>query len=105
MGDLSAQTRLDAAWRALLAELPSVSTRLDAGLLATDVVIDVLCDAARRVLENPEGHTDGSVSIDDYSESWKADPATRSNDLYFTRAELRRLAPALRGAFTITPGG
>lgn len=96
------ELRLDEAWRALIAEAPSVASRLDAGTLAADDVVDVLASAALRVLRNPEGYTQGSESIDDYSTSWTAEES--SNDLYFTRAELRRLLPARRGAFTITPG-
>lgn len=99
-----AQTRLDEAWRALQIEVPGVESRLTAGTLSGDVVVDVLCSAALRILRNPEGYTDGSVSIDDFSESWKTDPRSQSIDLYFTAAELRRLSPGRRGAFTITPG-
>lgn len=99
-----AQTRLNEAWRALQDELPGLVGRIESGVQSIDTVVDVVCSAALRILRNPEGYTDGATSIDDYSESWKTDPATRSSDLYFTAAELRRLTPAARGAFTITPG-
>lgn len=100
-----ARTRLDEAWRALQDELPNLLARIAAGTQPVDRVIDVVCSAALRVLLNPENFTDGSVSIDDFAETWKRDPSSVSNDLYFTRAELRRLTPSVRGAFTITPVG
>lgn len=98
-----AYTRLDEAWRALQDELPGLVSRIQAGQQASDRVVDVVCSAALRVLRNPEGFTRGSASIDDASETWESDPSTLSNDLYFTTAELRRLSPMRRGAFTITP--
>lgn len=102
-----AQTRLDEAWRALQRELPNVVARVESDALDVQDVIDVLSAAALRILRNPEGHTQGSVSIDDYSETWKADEQAASIDLYFTRAELRRLSPrdVSAGAFTIRPTG
>lgn len=99
-----ADMRLAAAWRALQNELPGLVSRITAGTVDLDSVVDVICDAALRVLRNPEGYTDGAESIDDYTKSWKADASTVSADLYFTAAEIRRLSPSRRGAFTITPG-
>lgn len=96
-----AQTRLDEAWRALQGEITTIQALINAAEVDTATVIDVLCSAALRVLRNPEGHVSGSLSIDDYSESWEAGEASRTSDLYFTSAELRRLRPAHRGAFTI----
>jgi hypothetical protein len=84
------QTRLDEAWRALIAEIPSIPARMQASSLDTGLVIDVVAAAALRVLRNPEGRVKGAGSIDDYREEW--DLADSSNDTYFTSAELRRLA-------------
>lgn len=86
------QVRLDEAWRALQAEVPSVPARLESGELDTAIVVDVLCAAALRVLRNPEGHETESGRLDDYNESWKL--ADSSSDLYFTAAELRRVSPS-----------
>ena len=101
-----AATRLDEAWRALRSEVRTIQADIDSGAVDVDVVVDVLASAALRVLRNPEGYSSVTGSIDDYTESWKLDLAATSSDLYFTRAELRRVSPAAsRGAFTITPGG
>lgn len=103
--ELVAATRLGEAWRALLREDASVATRMDAGDLDLEVVVDVVTSAALRVLRNPENHAEGSVRLDDYAETWKANPSTVTSDLYFTAAELRRVAARqLSGAFTIRPG-
>lgn len=99
-----AETILDDAWDALQDEAPGVDARLTAGSISTSSVIRAIVYAAKRVLENPENYTDGSVSIDDFAESWKRDAASVSNDLYFTAAELRRVGATPVGAFTITPG-
>lgn len=88
-----AQTRLDEAWRALQREssLPGLVTRVEVGDLDVELVVDVVIAAALRVMRNPEGVESESGQIDDYSESRKLADATA--DLYFTAAELRRLAP------------
>lgn len=90
-----AQTRLDEAWRALRRErsLAPLEARITSGDLDVADVVDVVCAAALRVLRNPEGVEEESGSIDDYRESQKRADATQ--DMYFTAAELRRLAPDL----------
>jgi len=99
-----ADTRLGEAWRALQDELPGLVARIEAGTVTVDRVVDVVCAAALRVLKNPDNYSDGTISIDDFQKAWKYAPEALSNDLYFTAAELRRLAPTYSGAFTITPG-
>jgi hypothetical protein len=64
----------------------------------------VLCSATLRVLANPEGYSQSSVSIDDYSRSWQMTRESQSTDLYFTAAEIDRVSPGASGAFTIRPG-
>lgn len=91
-GSPVAQTRLDEAWRALQAELPHLVTWIGRGYIGSATVADVVAAATLRVLRNPEGRVSESTKIDDFSESWKLSDATE--DLYFTRAELRRLSPA-----------
>lgn len=85
------QTRLNEAWRAVQLEVPSLVARITSGDLDVAGVIDVLCAAALRILRNPEGVEEESGSLDDYRETWKRSDV--SSDLYFTSAELRRLAP------------
>lgn len=103
------QTRLDEAFRALNLELrtvgaPSLDWSIQAGHINTDDVIDVVVAAALRVLRNPEGVEEESGSIDDYRESRRRADATQ--DIYFTRAELRRLTgpdyTASAGSFAYT---
>jgi hypothetical protein len=84
-------TRLGEAWRALVAEIPSLPARLDAATVDRDTVVDVIAAAAMRVLRNPEGHEEQSGAIDDWREGWKLADSTQ--DVYFTSAELRRLTP------------
>ncbi|WP_426243695.1 hypothetical protein [Nocardioides sp. LHG3406-4] len=90
------QVRLDEAWRALQLESPGIAARVEAGELPPEAVVDIVCAATLRVLRNPDGHESGAAAIDDYTESWKLRDATE--DLYFTAAELRRLAPAYSSA-------
>lgn len=89
-------TRLGEAWRALVAEIPSLPARLDAATVDKDTVVDVVASAALRVLRNAEGRKKVSGGIDDYREEWELADATQ--DLYFTAAELRRLTPPVYGA-------
>lgn len=103
--DTVQQTRLDESWRALRRERfddglrvgPSIDARLDSVDLDIQDVIDVVCQAAMRVLRNPEGAKQESGGIDDWTESQTL--ADASLDVYFTAAELRRLAPEV----TATP--
>lgn len=85
------QTRLDEAWRALCAEVPSLVTRMSTGEVDTATVVDIVAAAALRVLRNPDGHVEENNAIDDYHEGWKRTDATQ--DMYFTAAELRRVSP------------
>lgn len=87
------QTRLDEAWRALHFEegLRALDSLIESEQVDVDLVVDVVWAAAVRVLRNPEGTSDESSALDDYSESWKRADSTQ--DLYFTAAELRRLRP------------
>lgn len=91
--DAVQKTWLDVAWRALRRELRPFD--LDAAIAEERVdaqdVVDVVAQAALRVLRNPEGAESRSGSIDDYDEAEKL--ADASSDVYFTAAELRRLAP------------
>lgn len=83
------QTRLDEAWRALVAEIPSIPRRIETLMLDVDVVVDTIARAALRVLKNPDGIQRTDYAIDDWREGRAFANAT--DDLYFTAAELRRL--------------
>ena len=100
----NAETVLDDAWEALQAESPGIEDRLAAGTAREALVVRAVVYAALRVLQNPENYTDGSVSIDDFANTWKRDPSTVSSDLWFPATELRRLGVRSAGAFSIRPG-
>ncbi|WP_232676682.1 hypothetical protein [Nocardioides sp. R-C-SC26] len=95
--DNVAQTWLDVAWRALVREVPSIPARVASGELTDGDVVDVVCAATMRVLRNPEGYESESGGVDDYQESIKR--ADASMDVYFTAAEIRRLAPSYPETF------
>jgi hypothetical protein len=100
-----AQTWLDAAWRRLQRDSTGIVARIESGLVAKVDVVDVLTAATLRVLQNPQRYTRESVTIDDYSHTGDRDPASVSNDLYFTASELRSLAGQgdTSGAWTAKP--
>lgn len=81
---------LDVAWRQLQREDRTLVERIAAGAIDPATVADVVYAAARRVLRNPDGVESGDHALDDYREGWKKADATE--DIYFTAAELRRLA-------------
>lgn len=82
---------LDVTWRALRREVRTLEADLNDGTLTTEDIIDVITAATLRVLRNPDGVEQEDGRIDDYAESWRRADATQ--DVYFTTAELRRLAP------------
>lgn len=86
-----AQTRLDEVWRALKAEVRTLEASVAAGWIDTEAVADVVANATLRILDNPESIEQESYGIDDYQENRRRANAT--SDVYFTAAELRRLAP------------
>lgn len=101
------QIKLDEAWRLLQQSVPSVPSRIADASLDEEIVVDVLCSAVLRVLDNPSGYVEESVAIDDRTKTVKRDPERFSNDLYFTASELRRVSVVASGgsAFTIRPAG
>jgi hypothetical protein len=103
--DVVAQNWLDVAWRRLQRDSSDVVARVESGAVTTDDVVDVLCSAALRVLQNLDGYTSETVTIDDYSHTGARDPESVSSDLYFTASELRSLAAPgeTSGAWTIKP--
>lgn len=88
--------RLDQAWRALIHEDPSIPARIEADTLDVEIVRDVVVEAAARALRNPAGIERFEGGLDDWRESTTYRDAT--TDIYFTAAELRRLAQPHYGA-------
>jgi len=103
----NAQTFLDDAWRAVRRNVPDIEERLAAAGsedLTADVV-KILCDAALRVLKNPDGNR--RESVDDFT--WERDAAVAAGLLYVTADELDLLRPEPLGyigpAYVISLGG
>ena len=101
-----AATRLDDAWW-LLQEprhRPTLDDDLSAGTVARATVVRVVCDIARRVLQNPEGFE--VESIDDWRGQRNA--LVASGVLHVTPDELAAVTPmtpgvATGGAWTVIP--
>jgi hypothetical protein len=87
------QARLDQVWRALQREpeLRGLADWIESDQVSAADAGDVVISATLRVLRNPDGAEEESSSIDDYTERTKRADATE--DVYFTAAEKRRLAP------------
>ena len=66
----------------------------------------VIFGAVKRVLDNPRGLRQMSVSIDDYTRAETVDSSASAGALYLSDAELELLIPALAGdAFSIRVAG
>lgn len=99
--DAQLQALLDKAELRLVSLVPSIPDRVAAGTLAPELVAGVVQDMALRVLRNPTGMRQTSVSVDDYTEAGTMDTSLSSGLLYVSEGELALLAPAqsARGAF------
>jgi hypothetical protein len=101
-----AQALLDDAWAVLLAQVPGIEARLEAGTLSEALVRKVETAMVLRVLRNPEGWR--QWSIDDAS--FTRDQSLSAGLLYLAPGESAELAPvpsssASRGAYIISFGG
>lgn len=96
IGDLLAEIRLSISDLDELAE--------NGNYLAT--LKRVVAAAVKRVLDNPRGLRQMSVSIDDYTRSETIDSTSSAGLLYLTGDEWSQLVPALDGdSFSIRLGG
>lgn len=87
IGDLLAEIRLSIVDLDKLAE--------DADYLAT--LKRVIYASVKRVLDNPRGLRQMSISIDDYTRSETIDSTASAGVLYLTDAEWSQLVPSLDG--------
>lgn len=76
-------------------QVPQLDARLAARTLDREAVAAVSTAMVVRVLQNPDGHRQGSVSADDVSKSWTVDAALSSGALYIADTELAWLAPPM----------
>lgn len=88
-----ATVRLADAADMLTAQVPQLLERFAAGALTATVIQRVQVDMVLRLLKNPDGHRQGSRSIDDYTEGWTIDNAISAGELYVSDTELALLSP------------
>lgn len=82
--------------------IPTFSDLVAAGTPSEAIVRAVMCTAIIRVLNNPKGLRQSTVSIDDYSRTETVDTTSSSGALYLTDGEWDLLLPATAGgAFSI----
>lgn len=85
---------------AVLARVPDMAERIEAGEISADLVRSVVAGVVVRRVNNPSGMR--SERIDDYSYSLASDAASAS--LWLTEDEWALLMPSrYRGAFSVRP--
>ena len=90
----------------ILLRIPNFFDLVSVGTPSEAVVRAVMCSSVIRVLNNPKGLRQSTVSIDDYSRTETVDTTASSGALYMTDDEWNLLLPGTSGdAFTITPYG
>lgn len=97
IGDLSADIRL---------RIPSVDDQVAESLDYAKTVKRVIAGAVKRVLDNPKGLRQSTVSVDDYSRTETVDTTGSSGKLQLSEDDWGDLLPITSGdAWTITPYG
>ena len=90
--NVALQKLIDKAELRILARVPDLAARLEAGTISPEVLASVIEDMALRVARNPDGKK--SEAIDDYS--WTLDSRVSAGLLYLSDDELALLVPAER---------
>lgn len=86
--------------------IPDVDALIAADANFGTVIKRVIFKAIKRVLDNPKGLRQSTVSIDDYSRTETVDKAGSSGELQFTEEDWGDLLPATASdAFSIRLGG
>lgn len=97
IGDLESDIRF---------RIPDVDAQILADTNFGTRIKRVIFKAIKRVLDNPKGLRQSTVSIDDYSRTETVDKAGSSGELGFTEDDWEELLPVTSGdAWTITPYG
>lgn len=98
----NAQALLDDAWDILLAVVPDLEDRYNAGTVSIGLLVWAVTAMVLRVMRNPNGVR--SWSVDDYSET--RDNSLAAGALYVSDAEIAlltgRASSARRGAFSVS---
>jgi hypothetical protein len=77
----------------LQVQVPQLDARIAAGSLDADVVAAVSTAMVHRVMLNPDGRRQNTVSVDDASTSWTVDVAVSTGALYLSDQERAVLMP------------
>lgn len=86
--------------------IPDVDAQITADSNFGTVIKRVIFKAIKRVLDNPKGLRQSTVSIDDYSRTETVDKTGASGEIEFSEADWEALLPSTSGdAWTITPYG
>lgn len=91
-----ATAKLDDARVMLLAMVPSIPARVADQTLDGALVVQVQVEMVLRVLKNPGGVRQQTLSVDDATRSWTLDNAISAGSLYVTDSELALLSPPAR---------
>lgn len=86
--------------------IPDVDDLITADPNFGTVIKRVIFKAIKRVLDNPKGLRQSTVSIDDYSRTETVDKTGASGEIEFSETDWESLIPSTSGdAWTITPYG
>lgn len=86
--------------------IPDVDAQIVADPNFGTVIKRVIFKAIKRVLDNPKGLRQSTVSIDDYSRTETVDKTGASGEIEFSETDWESLIPSTSGdAWTITPYG
>src|SRR6476660_9490005 len=99
--------RIEQASRMVREQVPDVDARIAAGTLNPATVRDVVVDMVERVVATDRFVRQGSVAVDDGSESRTYVSSVADGELFISPAQLLRLqgrSVARSRAFTIYPG-
>lgn len=89
---VTVETWLGDAWLMLQVDSPGIVARIAAATVDLGLVIATLAEAVARKGRNADGKRQESITIDDATRSWTLDSSVSGGELYFTVAELSRLA-------------
>lgn len=86
--------------------IPDVDTLIETDANFAKVIKRVIFKAVKRVLDNPKGLRQSTVSIDDYSRTETIDKTGASGEIELSEADWENLIPALESdSFSIRVGG
>lgn len=86
--------------------IPDVDAKITADPNFGKVIKRIIFKAIKRVLDNPKGLRQSTVSIDDYSRTETVDKTGASGEIEFSESDWENLIPSTAGeSFSIRVGG